>query len=538
MKTKTIKTVDDYLNEVDYSELKETYKPSPFAMAYMNFVKTVNKDNDDIQTSPLLHYKMVEGLACMKTHIANLCSRGLAKTTIYGEMLVLYLAVFKKIPNFGKVDVIIYVGDTMENGAKSFRNNVESRYNNSDLLKQMLPEVNFTDNKINFTNAEGEKTAVRMFGAKTGVRGFKEFGKRPTLAILDDIINDEAANSAVQLDKIKHVIYNEVSHALNPLKKKIVFNGTPFNKNDPLYEAIESGAWHVNVFPVCNEFPCSRKQFVGAWEERFTYDFLKAEWDLAVATGKTAAFQQELMLRITSQEDRVILDSDIRWFKAHELLEKKHLYNFVITTDFATSNKHKSDFTVIGVWALGPNNNRFLVDGIIGRQLMNQTFNDLFKLVKKYAPISVGIETAGQQGAFISLIKDEMHRRDTYFNLARGKDGNREGIPSRNNKMDRLRLSVPFWKNGHMHLPEDLKHTALVQELLQELSSVTLNSIKSKHDDCLDMVSQLEQMRLLHPDPEENRKIENQELISKDDVFGRTRFYKQDNISIRLKGYL
>ena len=493
------KTVDDYLNEIDYRELNN-YRPSAFSISYMNFVKMVNAGKDDIQSSPPLHYKMIDGLVGKKTHIANLCSRGLSKTTLYGEMLVLYLAIFNVIPDFGKVDVIMYVADSMENGAKSFRKNVESRYNDSVFLKKYLPEVKFTDNDILFTNLDGKQTYVRMFGAKSGVRGFKMFGNRPVLAILDDLVSDEDANSPTQLDKIKDTVYNGVNQALNPMRKKIVFNGTPFNKNDPLYEAIESGKWHSNVFPVCNEFPCSKEEFVGAWEERFSYEALQSQYALAVATGRIKSFKQELMLRIASKEDRMINDEDIRWFNAHELLANQQRYNFVITTDFATSTQRRSDFTVIGVWALDNKNNRYLVDGALGRQLMNQTFDDIFRLVRKYNPISVGIEVSGQQGAFISLFKDEMVRRNEYFTIAKGKDGNREGIPARTNKMERLRLSIPFWKSGKMFLPSDLKSTALVQELLGELAMVTIDGIKAKHDDALDMVSQLEQMRLVYPD--------------------------------------
>lgn len=499
MMTKVKKTVDDYLNEIDYRELAN-YKPSEFAIGYMNFIKMVMVGSSDAQTSPLLHYKMIDGIVGRKTHIANLCSRGLAKTSVFGELLVLYLAIFRTIPNFGICDVIMYVADSMENGAKSFRRNVESRYNNSTFLKKYIPEVKFTDTDILFTNLNGEQTYVRMFGAKSGVRGFKAFGNRPVLAILDDLVSEEDANSAIQLEKIKEVIYSGIDHCLNPRRKKVIFNGTPFNKNDPLYEAIESGGWYSNVFPVCNEFPCSKEEFVGAWEERFSYAALQSQYDLAVATGRIKSFKQELMLRIASKEDRMINDEDIRWFNAHELLANQQRYNFVITTDFATSTQRRSDFTVIGVWALDNKNNRYLVDGVLGRQLMNQTFDDIFRLVRKYNPISVGIEVSGQQGAFISLFRDEMVRRNEYFTIAKGKDGNREGIPARTNKMERLRLSIPFWKSGKMFLPSDLKSTALVQELVDELAMVTIDGIKAKHDDALDMVSQLEQMRLVYPD--------------------------------------
>ena len=38
-----------------------------------------------------------------------------------------------------------------------------------------------------------------------------------------------------------------------------------------------------------------------------------------------------------------------------------------------------------------------------------------------------------------------------------------------------------------------MKDSILIQELLEELSTVTIDGIKSVHDDAIDMVSQLDQ---------------------------------------------
>lgn len=496
------KTVDQFLNEIDYTELNN-YTPSPFAIKYINFVKLVNAGNDDVQDSPALHYKMIDELQGKATHIANLCSRGLAKTTMFGEMLVLYLAIFREIPDFGSVDVMMYISDSMENGAKSFRENVEARYNNSQFLRTYLPQVKFTDTELVFTNTEGKKFWCKLFGAKTGVRGFKRNGSRPQLAVLDDLVSDSDANSDLILSRIKDIVYSGIDNAMNS-RYKVVFNGTPFNKNDPLYEAIESGGWVSNVYPICNEFPCSREEFVSAWGDRYDYDFILGKYNLAVKTGKLKSFKQELMLRIASTEDRMVHDDDLRWYKSYELLAEKQKYNFVITTDFATSKDKKADYTVICVWALDVNQNRYLVDGRIGRQLMNKTFDDLFYLVAKYQPQQVGIETSGQQGAFISLIREQMIKRNIYFTIAKGKSSSgstaKEGIAAKGTKMDRFTLSVPSFKENKFYLPEDLKTTKLVQELLDEVSFVTIDGIKSKHDDVLDCISQLDQMYLFYPD--------------------------------------
>ena len=421
-------------------------------------------------------------------------------TVVMGEMLILYLAVFTKLPYVGKCNVIMYVADSMENGAKSLRANIEARYNHSPFLQEYIPKVKFTDTELVFTNKAGEETYVRLFGASSGVRGFKRNGDRPVLAILDDLISDEMANSKIQLEKVYDLIYKAVDNALNPKRNKIIFSGTPFNKADPLYQAIESGAWEVNVYPICEQFPCTEDEFKGGWEERFGYDEIRKKFDDAVKIGRVKAFNQELMLRISSDEDRVIQDEDIAWFNVKDVLDYKRRYNFYITTDFATSTNRKADYTVIGVWAVDKDQNRYLVDGKLGRFLMNETFKTIFKYVKKYQPMSVGIEATGQQGGFISLLKEEMLKRNTWFNIAKSKGSSKEGISVKTNKMDRFRLTEPYFKQKKIYLPNELKSSNLVTEILEELTAVTIDGIKSVHDDAIDMISQLDQMYVLYPD--------------------------------------
>lgn len=459
----------------------------------------VNAGKDDIQISPLAHYKMADSLVTKKRLVANLCARGFGKTVVMGEMLVLYLAIFNILPILGKCNVIMYVADTMDNGAKSFRHNVESRYAHSDFLKKYIPQVKFTDSELIFKNIQRKETYIRLFGATSGVRGFKRNGDRPVLAILDDLMSDEVANSNVQLNKIRDLIYKAVDNALNPQRNKIIFSGTPFNKADPLYRAIESGAWEANVYPICSHFPCTKEEFDPAWEERFDYDKLKEKYEEAVQNGEIKAFNQELLLRISSEADRVILDEDIQWFNVKDIMQHKQRYNFYITSDFATSNKSKSDFTAIGVWAVDSNQNRYLIDGIVGRFLMNKTFDYIFQFVEKYNPMSVGLEITGQQGGFIPLFEKEMITRNVFFTIARRVGSTVKGIGTKQNKMDRFRLTEPFFKRKKIFLPLELKDSIMVTELVDELKSVTIDGIKSVHDDAIDMTSQLDQMVIVYP---------------------------------------
>lgn len=503
MSNQVSKTLENWLEEVDYSYLNSNdYVPSLFALEYINFIKAVNGVQGESNKSPPIHYKMLDTIASRKkSHLVNLCARGLAKTTLFGEYMVLYLAAFHALPGLKDITGMIYVADTMENGAKSLRKNIEHRYEKSEFLQSILPKqgVKFTDTYLEFTNADGHQFGVKLFGATTGIRGTKIFGKRPQIAVLDDLLSDESAKSKTVMDLIKDTVYKGIDPALDPNGSLVVLCGTPFNKNDIILEAVESGAWETNIYPVCERFPCSREDFRGAWEDRFTYDFLKEYYDRYNLSGKLGAFYQEYMLQITSDDDRMVRDCDIKWYSRNSLLKNYSSYNYYITTDFATSSKNTADFSVISVWALNSNGDWYWVDGMVEKQSIDKTLDKLFTLAQQYNPQSVGIETTGQQGAFISLIQRQMYETSVWFNLASSdKTGNTPGIRPTTDKLSRFNLILPLFKAGKMYFPKELQESKEMSEFMSELRLATYSGFKG-HDDCIDTISQLAYMKTIKP---------------------------------------
>jgi predicted phage terminase large subunit-like protein len=495
------KPVEDYLREVRYGNDNE-YIPSEFALGFINFIKLVNGGTGEENKTPVLHYKMLDKLPGKSKNILNMLFRGAAKTTLMGEYLFLYLALYRHIPGFGEIDLALYVSDSIENGVKNMRKNLEYRWENSDFLKKYVPSAKFTDIRWEFTNVEGKTLVVKGYGALTGVRGSKEMGRRPVLAVLDDLISDEDARSKTVMASIEDTVYKAINYALHPTKSKIIWSGTPYNKNDALYKAAESGAWNVNIFPVCEEFPCTEEEFKGAWSDRFTYEYVRGEYDKAVSTGQVSSFNQELMLRIMSDEDRLIQDSDITWYKRDTVISNKNLFNFYITTDFATSEKTSSDYSVISVWAYNANGDWLWVDGLCKRQLMDKNVDELFRLAQKYKPQLVGIEVTGQQAGFISWIQNEMIRRNVYFTLASEGNNNKPGIRPNTNKMQRFNVVVPWFKLGKVWFPEEMKTHEAVAELMEELKLASPSGFKARHDDAIDTVSMLASLKAWKPSEE------------------------------------
>jgi len=500
-KIERIKELEDLVLEVDYSKLNNDYIPSDFALEFITFIKLVNGGTGEENKSPLIHMDMIDQV---DEHDEDLfvSFRGSAKTTALHEYMFLFLATYGGTPKFGQVNVAIYVSDTIDNGVKSMRQNLEFRWNKSEFLQKYVPYARFTDVRWEFKNAAGKFLCIRGFGASTGVRGFKEYGERPTWCGFDDLMSDKNAESPTITKDIRNIIYKAARQALHPKKRKMIWTGTPFNKKDPLYEAAGSKGWNTRVYPICEKFPCSREEFRGAWEDRFNYDFVKSEYDSLLASGEIQAFNQELMLKIVSEEDRLIQDEDLVWYDRSSVLKNKGNYNFYITTDFATSEKTSADFSVISVWAYNSNGDWLYIDGIIKRQLMDKNIDQLFEYVNMYKPLSVGVEVSGQQKGFISWIRREMLGRNIFFNLAKDIGGTQEGIRPNTDKLSRFQQIVPMFKMKKIWFPTGMDNSAVMIEILDELKNSSITGFKSKHDDFIDTVSMLNAIQAWKPSAE------------------------------------
>lgn len=511
-------TVEEYLDNVDYDKLKN-YIPSDEALEFVNFMHLATDGKQENLTPPVHLYALDQAFKDSNP-TTIMCHRGFAKTTLFGEMLILYAAAFGKLPikDFGKVNFIIYIGDSIENGVKSLRKNIEYRYNNSTFLQRLIPNKSikytdengnedestsagrkFTDVRMEFINTRGDHLVVRLFGAKTGVRGAKELGSRPQVAIIDDIVSDEDARSDTIISSIEDTIHKAVKYALHPSKQKILWLGTPFNAKDPLYKAVESGAYNVACFPVCEKFPCDKDEFKGSWEDRFNYEYVYQAYNTAVRLKKPQSFYQELMLQIVSDEDKLLSSKDITWFDRVDVLKNRSSYNFYITTDLATSQKKNADYSVISVWAINSNGDYMLVDGSCERRLVDVFIDDLFRKVQIYKPLGVGIEVSGQQGGFIRWLTKEMVNKNIWFNLVSSQNNGEPGIRPIGDKFARFQLFLPQIKAGKMWFAKEMKKSSWMNECMNEFDKATTSGFKSKHDDVLDTISMLGSFEVYKP---------------------------------------
>lgn len=491
-------SLEKLLREVDYLKMRNNFIPTQFAFKFINFIKLVNGEEGEENKSPLIHYDMLDTIFKHERSLL-ICHRGGAKTSLM-EYLVYYIAVHGSLDGFGDIRLGMYISDTMENGVKSFRGNLEHRYESSEFLQKYIPKTKFIETEWEFTNMEGHRLCFKGFGVNTGIRGVRKYAKeRPKIAIFDDLMSDKSAESRTVIEDIEKIIFNAVENALHPTKKKVIWIGTPFNKKDPLYKAAGVSDWNTRVYPICTKFPCSKEDFVGSWEDRFPYKAVKSGYDMLKNNGRVDSFNQELMLRISSNDNRLVLDEDIIWYRRSDVLDNLQNYNIYITTDFATSESERADFSVISVWALDYKGRFHWIDGIVKRQDMAVSIDDTFRLVDMYKPFAVGVEVSGQQKGFVSWLKRDMITRGKYFTLASDKSSGEEGLRPNTSKLTRFNVALPLFKQRKIAFPEELKNSAILLEFIDELTSITPSGFKSLHDDCIDTVSQLPLLEYFNP---------------------------------------
>ena len=486
----------------------DNYVPSEEALKFIAFIRATGVEEHN---SPEIHYKLADKYFSTSKQVMIESFRGSAKSTLM-EWYIIYAAVNGKVEGFGKVNFIAFIGDSAENGVKNFFRNIQTKIDRSTFLKQFLSIKRCTNEEAELVNVNGEQLNIKGYGMKTNIRGVRYNGARPDIVILDDVTTNEALTSETIRKTISNNFYKAIMPALHPTRYRLFVIGTPISENDILSKLRHNPKWVVHRFPVCEKFPCKKEEFNGNWDDRFTYEAILDKYETMEGDGELQSFYQEYMLEITDLSTLLVAEEDTRWFDPTIVTPDSGSYNIYITTDFATSTKKSADFSTMGVWAISNNNDWLLVDGQCKRQTMSENITDLFEFVRKWKPLSVGIESSGQQGGFISILEEQMMQRNTWFSFAK-KEGSKEpGIRPVKDKVHRFVTGVqPKFKQGKVWLPKpeilettNVRLFELVEELNAELGRFTLAGGVGalKHDDAIDLLNQLSEMEKFVPSAE------------------------------------
>jgi len=524
--------VDKALDSIDLTF--PNYTPSAQANEFFNIIRVVLGEEFECDSS-IMQYFLVDlvfgnvtrdmfpysdevnsRIRLNKKKIAIIASRFSGKSTIITAFMPIYVAITGKLPGFGKVLFWVSFGDSQQSGAKIQANTIRDICEESQFCKDYFEKMRFTDEECEFLRKGEGRVKDRAFmfkvkGAAGGsVRGIRYKTARPQIFTFDDIIKNEAdANSQIIMAKLRSMIYSDAEKALGKTGKIIIVN-TPFNKQDPVYSALENGVWTPIAIPICEKISMdtTKEEYVGSWEAMKSYEEVMEAYEDSHYGETIREFNQEFMLRISSEEDRMVPDKLIQWFDRTLTMKALQNYSLYITTDFTTTTNSNKDFSALGVWAVNSNGDWLLLDLCVKRQGIGEQYDELFRMVRtwsgKGATLEVGIEVDGQQRAHIYALKEEMNKRNLYFTLARQKGAKygSEGVLSKiagKDKHSRFRMIMPQFQNKKIYFAEQLKGTPDMDEALLQLTYTTYFGFGSGHDDFNDIISMMGAIEIALP---------------------------------------
>jgi len=526
--------LDKALDSIDLSF--NNYTPTEDALEFFVLMRMVQGEDFEF-TTPLFHYWLVDlmfgnitrdnypyskevrdTITINAKRICIVASRGLAKSTVVTAFYPVYCAIKGKTPDGIKSEFHLLVAASQQGGGRVMAKAVQSLCEDSVFCKNYFESMRFTETESEFIRKGTGKVSSRVFlarfiGVGGGIRGIRSNigSERPDHIIFDDVIlNSNDAYSDTIMGNLRTTIKADAINALRGGGKGKIFSvATPFHLLDPIIEMLTGGAYTPVAIPICEKIyeGMPESEFKGAWPSMHPYEAVIEQYESAVASNATREFNQERMLRISSEEDRMIQDSMVQWYSRKTLLKEIGAYNIYITTDFTTTSEAKSDFSAIAVWALNSNHDYYLVDLCVRRQGIAEQYEELFKMVNFWSshgkPVEVGIEVDGQQKAHLFALKEMMLKRSEWFTFARQKGAKfgSEGILSRatgGNKHSRFRMMLPQFQNGKIHFPLELEDTPDMKEALTQLKYTTWSAFGG-HDDFCDVISQLGMMELIFP---------------------------------------
>ena len=165
---------------------------------------------------------------------------------------------------------------------------------------------------------------------------------------------------------------------------------------------------------------------VSLWPEHKSVDWLKHERQTYIDAGMSDLWAQEML--------NVPFDESTAPFKRADFTEmqkgeEEQTLNYYISTDFATTEKQKSDYSAFIVAGMNSEGTLYIIKVLQQRMESPEILETLFLLNKRYQPQSVFVESGQIWSTLKPLVFNEMSRTGEFFSV--------EELPSITDKRSR-----------------------------------------------------------------------------------------------------
>lgn len=358
--------------------------------------------------------------------------------------------------------------------AKGFLDQIKRELESNTFLKDLFSDVLYEnpksesdkwslDSGIIVKRSQNPKEAtIEAWGLVDG----QPTGKHFSLLIYDDVVTKESVTTPDQIKKVTSSL--ELSYNLGANGGARRFIGTRYHANDTYKTIMDRGSVIPRIYPATDNGKLDGKPI---FLDQNTLN--EKRRDMGPYTFGSQMLQDPVADKAMGfKED---------WLQYYETLGEINHWNLYLIVDPASQKKSSSDYTVMEVIGLAPDNNYYLVDAIRDRLNLTERTKKLFELQRKYKPIAVGYERYGMQSD-IEHIKYVMEQENYRFKITE-LGGN---IP----KEDRIKMLIPVYEQNRFYSPKILTYIdyeGRTRDYIKQFNEDEYLSFPvSVHDDMLD----------------------------------------------------
>lgn len=409
-----------------------------------------------------------------------LWSRGFFKTSIITISHSIYLII-----NNPRIKILL-VSNTLEISKKilaeikgHFIQNEDFRY----IFKEFCPKEN-KEGKIEWGTTESftipnrhkviKEPTMMVAGVGTNLTGLHFSYMK-----IDDLVTKDSVTNDTQIMASKDYYASLRQLFDNPSFPKEDVVGTTYHFNDLYSDILKTEEFGKSIIPVHDK----NENYI--FPERIDKDgFERILNDPSI--GPHVASSQYLMNPINPKDVKFKEE----WLTFYDKIDDNNILKEYICVDPASTQKKKSDYTVIEHWGVNNLGHHLLLNALRDKISSPERINALFDLVKLTKKLMwVKYEVLGGRHGDMEHIKNEQINRQIFFEI-------KETKSSTASKTDRIeqRLVAPYHA-GVVFLPKHLyyksKYDGKIHDFITELKLEFLQFPFCEHDDILDCQSQM-----------------------------------------------
>jgi phage terminase large subunit-like protein len=365
--------------------------------------------------------------------------------------------------------------------AKAFLEQIKRELEGNDELKELFPEILYQNPKTEAPKwsldggivvkrkTNPKEATVEAWGLVDGQPTSRHFSHQ----VYDDVVTLESVSTPEQIAKTTAAL--ELSFNLGSgSRTKRRFIGTRYHINDTYRAMMDRGSVIPRIKPATHNGKAppegkpvflSEELLMQKRRDQGPYTFGTQQLQDPVA-DKAMSFRRE-WLKHYKQAD---------WSK----------WNRYLLVDPASAKKSTSDYTVMAVVGLAPDNNYYLLKGIRDRMNLTQRAQRLFALHREFEPRAVGYERYGMQ-ADVEHMQYVMERENYRFPILE--------LGGTMAKEDRIKRLIPICEQGRLYFPEAMPfvdYEGQSRDFVQQFITDEFAAFPvCVHDDMLDCLARM-----------------------------------------------